>query len=83
MVQNHDTVRLNGTQDIVASTPSQVGDGLLGGLDGRQSLPALVGGGALSAHDLALPHDDVTVLGTTTEDALLRVVGDRVDLVIE
>ena len=74
MIQNHDTVGLHSTKDVVASTPGQVGDRLLSGLYRWQSLPALVRGGALSAHDFALPHNDVTVLGTTTEDSLLRVV---------
>ena len=83
MVQDHDSVRLHSTEDVVAASPGQVGDGLLGGLDRRQSLPALVGGGALGAHDLALPHDDETILGTTTQYALLLVIGDRVNLVVE
>ena len=83
MVKNHDTTWLNCTKDVVATTPGQVSDGLLSSLHGWESLPALVRSWALGAHHLALPHDDETVLGATTQDALLGVVGDRVDLVIE
>ena len=83
MIQDHDSVGLHSTEDVVAASPGQVGDGLLGGLDRRQSLPALIGDGALGAHHLALPHDNETILGATTQYALLLVIGDRVDLVVE
>ena len=83
MVEDHYAAWLNCAQDIVTSAPSQVCDGLLGRLYGWQGLPPFIRGWALSAHDLALPHDDITVLCSTAQNTLLRVVRDRVNLVIE
>ena len=83
MVQDHHSVRLDGTENIVAAAPGEVSDGLPRGLDRRQGLPAVIRGGALRRHHLALPHDDEAVLGAAAQDPLLRVVGDRVDLIVE
>jgi len=83
VVQNHDTVGLNGTEDTVASTPSQVGNGLLASLERRQSLPAFIVGGACSTHHFALPHYNETVFGASAQNALFWVVADGVDLVIK
>ena len=63
VVQNHDSVGLHCAQNAVAAAPGQVGDGLLSGLDGREGLPARVIDRARSAHYLALPHNDVAILG--------------------
>ena len=46
-------------------------------------MPSFVVARSLSAHHLALPHDDVALLGAAAKDTLLRVVRDRVDLVVE
>lgn len=83
MVEDHDTVWLDSTQNVVVSAPGQISDRLLGSLDGRESLPALVIGRGLGTHHLALPHDDETVLCATTQNAFFLIERNRVDFVVE
>ena len=74
---------MNGTQNAVTATPGKASNRTVAGLDSRQSLPARIINWALSAHLLALPHNDVTIPCSSTEDTLLLVEANSIDLVVE
>ena len=83
MVQNHHSTLLHSTQNVVVSAPSEVEDWLLSCMNGWEGLPTLVVDGTVGGHHLALPHNDETVFGTSTKDALLRIIRNCVNFVIE
>lgn len=68
----------------MGTTPLKFGDRLCHlGFEGCTGVPTVTGDGTLGGHLLASPHDDVTVLGTSTQNSPPMIVRDGNDLVLE
>ena len=84
MVKNHNSGREDSTHDVlVSTTPLDGVDANTVRLEGGLGFPLISRRRADAGGVLAAPHDDVTILGSTGDNAFARVVLNAVDLVLE
>ena len=70
VVQDRHSSLVGSTENLLVTSPLQLGNGdATLGLDGRPGVPAFAGGWAFSAQLFALPHHDVSIFGSSTENS--------------
>lgn len=83
VVQNHSSLFMKTGEYLLVTTPSQLSYWSSLCLNAWHSFPSIAISWTFSGKLLALPHDDVSIFGTTRNNPSSRVVLDRHYLVIE
>jgi hypothetical protein len=84
VVKNHHSLWEHSTHDVlVRASPLNCFDTSTAGLEGSLSFPFISRRGTDSGCILAAPHDNETILGSSSNNAFARVVLDAVDLILE
>jgi hypothetical protein len=84
VVKNHNSLGENSTHDVLVSTsPLDLLNTSTAGLEGSLGFPFISGRGTDSGCILAAPHYNVTILGSSSNNAFARVVLNAVDLILE